>query len=278
MSEGFFFTADGCRLAYEDVGEGQPVLWQHGLGANRAQPAEVFPPLPGWRRITLECRGHGASDLGDPAQLTIAQFAEDALALLDHLQIESAVVGGISLGAAIALRLAALYPGRVRSLVLARPAWVAGPSLASQAAYHEVAELMRVHGPEEGARRFEHSAHLRRIEPVAPDNAVSLRWFFTRPRPETTIALLSRIPLDWPGIAQDALQRIEAPTLVIGNDPDDAHPLAYAQQLAVLLPHTGLCQITSKSVNRSAHVAEFRQVLSGFLAHLALPLLQETRP
>ncbi len=265
MSAGAFVTADGCRLAYEVVGDGAPVLWQHGLGANREQPAEVFPPVSGWRRITLECRGHGESELGDPAQLSIVQFSADALALLNHLAIDSAVVGGISLGAAIGLRLAALHPERVRGLVLARPAWVDAPSLETQAAYHEVAEMIRQYGVDEGARRFEQSARLARIERVAPDNAKSLRWFFTRPRPQTTVELLSRIPLDWPGITRQALRGIDVPTLVIGNAADDAHPLAYAQQLAELLPQATLAQITSKSVDRSAYVAEFQQALRVFL-------------
>lgn len=275
MSEGNFVTADGCRLAYEVVGEGAAVLWQHGLGANREQPAEVFPPLSGWRRITLECRGHGQSDLGDPAKLSIAQFSADALALLDHLAIDSAVVGGISLGAAIALRLAALNPERVKGLVLARPAWVASPSLESQAAYREVADLIAQYGVDEGARRFEQSAQLARIEQVAPDNAKSLRWFFTRARPQTTVELLSRIPLDWPGIDRQALRAMNVPTLVIGNAEDDAHPLAYAQELVTLIPGAILRQVTSKSVDRSAYVAEFRQAFGEFLSDF---LLQEQLP
>ncbi|MEY4749623.1 MAG: hypothetical protein RIQ60_1837 [Pseudomonadota bacterium] len=260
-----FRTADGVRLAFEDVGSGQVLLWQHGLGADRGQPAEVCPELPGWRRITLECRGHGCSELGDPARLTIAQFADDALALLDHLGVAQAVVGGISLGAGIGLRLAALHPTRVRSLLLARPAWVDAPAGESQAAYVEVAELIERLGVVEGARQFEGSPRLARIEQVAPDNARSLRWFFTRARPDTTVALLSRIPRQWPGFTLVQLQQIGAPTLVIGNDQDDAHPLAHARRLADMLPRARLVQITSKSLDRAAHVAEFRAALAAFV-------------
>ena len=108
MTDGTFRTEDGCLLAYEDVGEGMPVLWQHGLGADRTQPAEVFPAIPGIRRLTLECRGHGNSEMGDTSRLSIATFAADAIALLDHLRIRQAIVGGISLGAALSMRLAAL--------------------------------------------------------------------------------------------------------------------------------------------------------------------------
>ena len=262
---GFFTTTDGCRLAYEDVGAGPVVLWQHGLGAARTQPAEVFPSDVPWRRLTLECRGHGESDLGDPARLSFAQFAADALALLDHLGIERAVVGGISLGAGLALRLAAEHRQRVRGLILARPAWLDGPSPDTQAAYREVAEALRAHGVVEGARVFEQSPNLARIERVAPDNAVSLRWFFSRARPETTVELLSRITLSWPGVTQAAMQTLNLPTLVIGNDQDDAHPLAYARQLAAWMPGAQLRLITSKSLDRASHVREFRQAMAEFL-------------
>lgn len=266
MSEGRFVTDDGCALAYETVGDGLPVLWQHGLGATSEQPAEVFPATAGLRRVTLECRGHGGSDLGDAGYLSIARFAEDARGLLDHLRIDRAVVGGISLGAAIGLRLAALHPDRVCGLILARPAWVDGPSVATQAAYAEVAHLLADYGADEGARRFEASASLASVEAVSPDNAASLRWFFRRPNPASTIALLSRIPNNSPGIDAARLGRIAAPTLIVANAQDYVHPLAYAERLRSLLPHATLRIITSKTVDRAAYVAEFRAALAEFLA------------
>ena len=66
--------------------------------------------------------------MGDPARLSIAQCATDVAALLDHLDIDAAVLGGISLGAAISMRLAASTPWRIKALILARPAWVDEPA------------------------------------------------------------------------------------------------------------------------------------------------------
>lgn len=263
-----FLAPDGCRLAYESAGAdaGITVLWQHGLGATAAQPVEVFPALAGVRRLTLECRGHGGSALGDPDRLSIAQFTEDARALLDHLGVERAVVGGISLGAAIALRLAALHPARVRGLILARPAWVDAPAPDTMAVYAEVAELLRRHGAEEGARRFAASPRLASIQSVSPDNAASLRGFFARATPHGTVELLSRIPLDGPGVDRDALRLITVPTLILGCDRDAVHPLGYARALQALIPHATLREITSKSVDRHAYVAEFRAAIASFLA------------
>src|SRR5689334_22476369 len=100
------FERDGIELRYVDIGEGPPVLFQHGLGGDAAQVAEVFPALPPSRRVTLECRAHGASQSGPLASLSIATFTDDVAALADRLGLGRAVAGGISMGSAIALRLA----------------------------------------------------------------------------------------------------------------------------------------------------------------------------
>lgn len=268
MSAGIFTTADGCRLAYQVVGEGLPVLWQHGLGADHEQPAEVFPPLPGICRITLECRGHGASELGDPERLSIKCFTADAVALLDHLEIDQAVIGGISLGAAIALQLGALHSRRVSGLILGRPAWVDAPSLETMAPYLEVAQLLKDYGAREGADRFETSQTLASVEAISPDNARSLRWFFTRPNPESTIALLSRIPGDTPGISSEMFKQIKMPTLIVVNAQDYVHPLVHGERLQDLLPNATLRTITSKSINRERYIVEFKHALAEFLTKL----------
>jgi pimeloyl-ACP methyl ester carboxylesterase len=264
MTHGAFRTEDGCLLAYEDVGQGMPVLWQHGLGADRTQPAEVFPAIAGIRRLTLECRGHGDSELGDPSRLSIATFAADAIALLDHLNVHQAIVGGISLGAALSMRLAAQSSERVAGLILARPAWVVGPS-ATMAPYLEIAALLREFGAREGALRFESSACLAAVAAVSPDNAASLKSFFSQPNPANTIALLSTIPSDSPGIDAETIAGIRVPTLIIGTHQDFVHPLAYAERLQQILPHATLRVITSKSVSKEKYKLDFREALGRFL-------------
>ena len=265
--KGQFQTRDGCRLAFEVAGQGRPVLWQHGLGATSAQPAEVFPPDPaegGFQRITLICRGHEGSDLGDPARLSIAQFTDDALALLDHLGHPSATVGGISLGAAIALRLATLHPNRASALILARPAWLDQPAPATMQAYLEVARLLASHGAA-GRARFQSGQIYHDLSRASPDNAASLASFFSRPNPETTTALLSRIPRDGPGVTTAQMQALTLRTLILVTAEDAVHPPAYGERMAELIPNASLTRITPKGRDKAAHVAEFRAALAGFL-------------
>ena len=100
---------------------------------------------------------------------------------------------------------------------------------------------------------------------ASPDNAASLATFFTRPGPETTVALLSRIPLDGPGISTDQMQALTLPTLILVTGEDHVHPPAYGERLAALIPHATLAHLTPKGRDKPAHVAEFRAALASFL-------------
>ena len=267
MNNQIFLTSDGCRLSYESAGEGLPVVWQHGLGADRNQPADVFPDLRGVRRITLECRGHGDSELGDPTRLSIASFTEDVIALMDHLGVRKAVVGGISLGGAIALRLAALHSERACALMIARPAWIDGPSLETMSPYALVSKCIAESGTVAGLERFLHSEELRKVQSVSPDNALSLQAFFTQANPDNTVQLLSHIAKDAPAVG-DLISTITVPALIIANDQEFVHPLEYALTLKSKLAHAQLRIITSKTIDAHAYREEFARSLREFLLGL----------
>jgi pimeloyl-ACP methyl ester carboxylesterase len=249
-------------------GTGVAVLWQHGLGATQAQVAEVFPGSPRLRRITLECRGHGDSELGAPESLSIQQFADDAITLLDHLGVRRVVVGGLSLGAAIALRLAVNCPDRVSGLILARPAWISEAAPENMRIYRDVAELLAQYGAEAGLARLEATERYRFLLRESPDNAASMRSFFAR-EPVSTVALLSRIPAQGPGVTREQMARLAVPALVIANEGDHVHSIAMATEVAELIPGAALEIIPSKSSSRDAYVEAFRAALDGFLSDRA---------
>jgi pimeloyl-ACP methyl ester carboxylesterase len=119
------FTRDHIRFHFLDSGAGLPFFWQHGLGGNAHLAYELFKPPPGFRLISFDARGHGRTHpAGDAAKFAFCTFAEDLRALMDHLRIQQAVVGGSSMGAGLALHLALRFPERVLGLVLSRPAWL----------------------------------------------------------------------------------------------------------------------------------------------------------
>ena len=265
MTWGSFKTADGCAINYVDEGDGVPVLWQHGLGATQAQAAEVFPRVAGFRRITMECRGHAGSELGALEALSIEQFTDDATRLLDLLGVSRAVVGGISLGAAIALRLA-VHSARVSALIIARPAWIDERVPERMQIYLDVAELLAQHGSEQGLERLHASERYRQVMRESPDNAASMRSFFHRENPASTVALLSRIPAQGLGVTRKQMSRLALPTLVIANEGDYVHSVAMATEVAGLIPGAELKIIPSKNSARDAYVEAFKAALDEFLS------------
>jgi pimeloyl-ACP methyl ester carboxylesterase len=206
--------------------------------------------------------------MGDPAHLSIAQFAADVAALLDRLGLDAAVLGGISLGAAISMRLAASIPWRIKGLILARPAWVDAPAPHTMKPYLVLAELLKEYGREEGLKRFANSEILAAVERVSPDNAASLLSFFSRRDEQSTIELLSRIPKDGPGLSRQDMASIDMPTLIIGTGEEYVHPLRYASQLKDLIPGAALQIITSKTVDKALYQSQFRESLASFLQRL----------
>jgi len=118
MSETKRFQRDGCTLACDVEGEGPPVLLVHGVAVHGpGWRPQIDVLAPNFRCITLDNRGMGRSQ---PAgrHLSVEQMADDALAALDAVGVESAHVVGHSLGGLIAMELALRAPGRVRSMAL----------------------------------------------------------------------------------------------------------------------------------------------------------------
>ena len=117
-------ASDGTDIAYDCMGEGQPVLLIHGFGANRAitwANTNWYQTLlrAGRKLIAIDCRGHCESEKPhDPADYDERRMAMDAIAVLADLEIPETDVMGYSMGAALAIRLMHDAPARVRRAVL----------------------------------------------------------------------------------------------------------------------------------------------------------------
>lgn len=262
------FARDGAALRGFASGAGLPLLYQHGLGGSAAQVDETVPDHPGIRRLTLECRGHGGSEPGRRRPFSIGLFADDALAFCDAEGARDLVVGGTSMGAAVALRLAVRHPARIRGVILARPAWLFAAAPDTMAPYAEVAAAMRAAPPAEARARFAASPTGRRLARDAPDNYASLIGFFDAPAPGVLADILGDIARDGPGVDRAEVAGLAVPTLVIGHAEDLVHPLATAEALAAAIPGATLARIPPKQGERAAHVAAFRAAVAAFLSSL----------
>ena len=148
------------------------------------------------------------------------------LAFADSRGVERFVVGGISMGAAIALRIAARHPERVIALVLARPAWLWHAAPANMQPYAEVAAHLRNPDARRALADFEASddgaagwrARRRAISTPCENSSPSRTA-------QALAALLSAISGDGPGVSEAEARSIAVPTLVLGTGLD-ARPSA----------------------------------------------------
>lgn len=260
------FQHDGIHFHYLDEGVGVPLIFQHGLGGDVNQTREIIGRPAGVRFLSFDARAHGETQpLGDPPKLNFNSFANDALALLDHLELTQAIVGGISMGAGIALNFTLRFPQRVRGLILSRPAWLDAPMPDNLQAYVYAGELLRQHGVEEGQAKFKDSAIYNQYAENSPAVAISLLGQFDSPLAQERAARLELIPKDAPSLDAKSWATINVPVLVIATEQDPPHPLEYAQKLAEAIPNAQLKTITPKSVNAEQHLNEAQAAIGAFL-------------
>src|SRR6059058_17286 len=119
------FTHEGHRLAYTEYGEGpRTVVLVHGLLLSQRMQAPLARALAdrGNRVITLDVLGHGKSDRPrDMWRYSMTFFGEQVIGLLDHLELDEAILAGTSLGANVTLEACAAAPERVRGMIIEMP-------------------------------------------------------------------------------------------------------------------------------------------------------------
>jgi 3-oxoadipate enol-lactonase len=216
-------TDDRVKLYYEEHGEGTPLVLAHGIGMNADLWDTNRDALGVHHRLVLwEPRGHARSDSpDDPAKYSFARWALDLKAVLDHLRISKAHVGGLSLGGGIATRFTLRFPRRVRSLIVTNSSSAAGLPLpvdhilmraqsikvTLEQGMDAMADFAMISNPNVRERlaldpnaKEEFYGYYRRLTPVGYANALR--------------ALLAMDHIT------DQLSLIRVPTLLIGGDRD----------------------------------------------------------
>lgn len=261
-----WLTRNGLRLAVHGGGSDGPALvFQHGLCGDARQVAEAMAGAAPQRWTCVECPGHGASEM-DPNP-SLASFADHVAALAETLG-GPVVLGGISMGAAIATRLAVSRPDLVRALVLVRPAWVTEAAPPNMAPNAEVGALLDRLPADQAQAIFAGSATARDLAATAPDNLTSLKGFFSRTPQAQTARLLIAISADGPGITAPDLTALSLPTLVCATTEDAIHPAAHAEALAQLIPQARLIHLPPKGRDKPAHLAALATAMRQFLKEI----------
>lgn len=229
------FFQDGHRIEFTEYGGGDRwVVLVHGQLMPRSmhQPLARALAMAGNRVVTIDLLGHGRSDRPeDPLIYSMTAFAEQVIGLLDHLEIDRAVIGGTSLGANVSLEVAVEAPARVQGLILEMPVL----NNALEAGLVAFAPLMFV------ARAAPFTVRAVRALTRAVPRGIVPFWIGVgldtcNQRPAALAATVHGIFFG--RIAPSAVQRagIQAPALVVGHPRDPIHPAADAAMLAEELP------------------------------------------
>jgi pimeloyl-ACP methyl ester carboxylesterase len=236
------FIHNGHRIAYEEHGSGgQPIVLIHGLLMNRRMFDLLAPETAsrGNRVIAIDLLGHGESDRPDEiVHYSMTFFAEQVVGLLDHLEIDEAVVGGTSLGANVSLETATIAPERVRGLMIEMP--VLDNALAAVAVIFTPILL----GLRFGAPLLRGiSALTSRIPRSNFLLDIGLDWMRQDPRASSSI--LEGLFLGRAAPHHDERVRLHQPTLIIGHHADPLHPFSDSGMLAEELPNARIVEATS---------------------------------
>ena len=237
-------AANGTELYYEvtEADAGAPtILFAHGAGGNAAiwyNQTAYFAPR--YRCITFDHRAFGRSPVG-PLPLTVHKFRDDALALLDHLEVEQAHFVGQSMGGFTSIRCALDAPDRVASLTMsATPGGIYNPT---------PTEAARTLTSGNGAVRDTMAQatfakpDLLALYAAISDFNVNFSW-------DKLATLLSAQDV----IQHESLAQIACPVLFIAGRED---PLFPPEQLASFVPHFKTAAI--EIVEDAGHSPYFEQ-------------------
>jgi pimeloyl-ACP methyl ester carboxylesterase len=256
------FRYEGHRISYDSYGEGERVLvLVHGLLMNRRMFERLAPELAakGNRVICVDLLGHGRSDRPEDLRLySMPLFARQVVALLDHLEVEMAVVGGTSLGANVALELAVRYPERANGLFIEMP--VLDNALAAMAGAFTPVLL----GLRYGRPAFELTSRVTSLIPRT-NHLVDIGLDWVRQRPGPSGAVLEGLLLGETAPHREQRQKIKQPTLIVGHPRDPIHPFSDSGMLAEELPNARLVEASS-IVEWRIKPQRLTAELAGFLA------------
>ena len=236
------FEHRGRRIAYRIHGDGpRVVVLVHGMLMDGRMFTQLAPALAelGHRVVTVDMLGHGMSDQPlDMTAYSMQLFGRDVVALLDHLGIDQAVVGGTSLGANVALETAVAAPDRVRALMIEMPVLEHGIP-AAVAVFAPLALALRVSQPS-----------MRLVAAVT--RAIPRTHFlidvlidFVRRDPAASIAVLDGLAFGRIAPPADERRRLPHRALVIGHQADPIHPFSDADTLAGELVGARLVEASS---------------------------------
>ncbi|WP_394824851.1 alpha/beta fold hydrolase [Pendulispora albinea] len=264
MTSDRFIERDGVRIHYLDQGRGTPVLLLHAYPLHGAMFQPQLDALASkYRFIVPDHRGFGKSGPPLAEASEMAQLAGDALAVLDALQIQQAVIGGVSMGGYIAMALLNRAPERFKALILADTQSTADDDAARKKREEAARKAL------ESGMRGVAEAMLPQL--LAPDTPESIRTKVTNlvleNSPQGAAAAQRGMALRVD--SAEALSRYPGPSLVLVGEKDPITPPEKAKKLASLLKNATLVVIPNAGhLSNLESPGPFNHALDTFLSRI----------
>ena len=252
----------GVRLNVVDVGSGKPIVFVHGVGGDSTNWRPQIEEFRSSNRvIAIDSRGFGRSDrtYGD---MTLGDFADDVIGVLDRLEVEQCVFVGLSMGGMIGQAVAVQAPSRLAGLVLSDTSSHANEEIqqtvigAGDAAVSggmgAVADMFAAASftPDASARQL--PCYLEFHEQFSSSDPHAFR-----------IGLHAIAALDF----TDQLKALEVPTLVLCGDGDAFTPWEHSERIHQAIPGSRLEKVVGAGhMANMEQPASFNSLLKQFLA------------
>ena len=245
------------------------ILLLHGLGGDRTQVLQQLgPALPDHETVLApDVRAHGASPLiGQPHD-----FSLDALAAEIENEAAAARLGpltivGVSMGAAIGLRIALRGRLQVERLVFVRPAFTNQPLPPNLAAFPVMGELLHRHPAEKAETLFKGTGAYRRLHLESRLGAAGALEQFRAPLAAERAIRLVEIPRNRVFDTPADLSELRMPSTVVAAPRDPVHPLSVAELWHAALPASTLTVLPARDDGVPPYLAAMRAAVSNAFA------------
>ncbi|HSE24738.1 MAG TPA: alpha/beta fold hydrolase [Pyrinomonadaceae bacterium] len=244
-------TIQDIQMAYTDEGSGPAVVFVHGYPFNRTLWTEQVSALAATHRVVVpDLRGFGETDVGS-SESTMNQLARDVKHLMDHLRIEKAFIGGLSMGGYVTLAFYKEFRERVSGLLLANTR-AEQDSEAAKASRQEQAEKALT----EGMAGIADSMLPKLLTPETvskkPDLVKRIRDMMLKTDPKgAAAALLGMAGRD---DFTTELSKISVPVLIIAGEEDALIPKQHSQRM-----HQAITGSRLAVIDHAAHVVNLEQ-------------------
>jgi pimeloyl-ACP methyl ester carboxylesterase len=216
---GHSVQAKDAKIYYEIYGKGQPIVLLHGgLFGSTVEYSDIINQLKQkFQVIAISTRGHGKSELGTEP-LTLEQRANDVMAVIHAVTKDSVIVIGFSDGGYSAYKLAAMYPDRVKKMI-----------------------VMGAGEIRPGFREFKFTA----TQAIAMDKPFWEQQLKLMPEPNRIEDLFTQVANCYNNVtvSKDLLSTIKCPVLVMAGDNDGGNPVERVVSAARYIPKHQICII-----------------------------------